>query len=320
MLQGIYRPEGLSMAEESARNWNKAFTLDLPTVVRLHDEAGPRGNTSKAVLRLADGLEIECVRIPMPPDGATLCISSQVGCKMGCTFCETGRMGLLRNLSASEIISQVVVARSVLGWKIKNIVYMGMGEALDNVEAVIQSLRVFNDTRGFNIGQQRMTVCTVGHKAGIERLAQLGWPRLNLALSLNAGFDTTRSSLMPVNKKTPIRELVDAVLAYWPRKNFVLAVNYCLMPGINDGREEASQVAKFCADVGGRALINLIPYNPGNVPMTTAPTEADVARFIAWLEEDGAMVRRRKTKGRDVMGACGQLGNVALRSRRVRLD
>ena len=310
--RGVWDPAGHGLNDESVAEWNRCFRLRLPEVVRVVEEDRDGRATEKAVLRLDDGLEVECVRIPMAHGNSTLCISSQVGCKMGCTFCETGLMGLLRNLTAAEIVSQVVVANAVLGWDIKNVVYMGMGEALDNVDCVIQSLRVLNDRKGLLIGQQRITVCTVGHIPGIERLSRLGWPRLNLALSLSAGDDETRSQIMPITRKMPVADVLAAVQRYWPRKNFVLALNYCLIPGVNDRRQDASSTAALATGVG-RALINLIPYNPGTRPIARAPTEEETARFIGWLEEDGAMVRRRKTKGRGAMAACGQLGNPTLR-------
>ncbi len=317
MREGRFALDLDGMTERSRDAWASTFAADLPQVVRVESEEGERGTTAKAVLATSDGLEIECVNIPMANGTATLCISSQVGCKMGCTFCETGRMGLVRNLEAHEIVAQVVVARAVLGWSVKNIVYMGMGEALDNVDAVMQSLRVLNDRRGLGYGQQRLTVCTVGHVAGLERLSTLGWPRLNVAVSLNAPTDRQRSAIMPINRKTPLDELIDALLDYAPRRNFTLAVNYCLMPGINDSRDDARHTAQLCKRLD-RAMVNLIGYNPGTTPITTAPTEDDLQRFEGWLAEDGAIVRQRRTKGRTVMAACGQLGNQELRRNRPR--
>lgn len=318
--EGRLDPDALGMSAVARAAWAEHFRFALPEVVRTVEEPGPFGTTRKAVLRAADGLEYECVSIPMARDHATLCLSSQIGCKMACSFCETGRMGLLRNLSAAEIVGQVVVARSVLGWPVHNLVFMGMGEALDNVDALIPALRALNDRRGLAIGQQRITVCTVGHVEGLEALSRLGWPRLNVSVSLNAADDALRSRLMPINRKTPLDALIAALEAYAPRRNFVVGVNYCLLPGINDAPEDARGVAAICRRLG-RALVNLIPYNPGGAPITRAPTEVEVEAFIEQLEAEGAMVRRRRTKGRSVMAACGQLGNVELRRvRRPRDD
>jgi adenine C2-methylase RlmN of 23S rRNA A2503 and tRNA A37 len=245
----------------------------------------------------------------------TLCLSSQVGCKMGCTFCETGRMGLIRHLTAAEIVSQVVTVQAKLGWSIRNIVFMGMGEALDNADNVIQALKALVDQRGLHFSQERITICTSGHAEGLDKLKALGWKRLNLSISLNAANDDARSRVMPVNRKTPLAELQRILAAYPQRRNFILGVNYCLMPGMNDARQDAADVAAFCKPLG-RVLVNLIPYNPGNAPLTRAPEEDEIVQFIAWLREEGLPVRRRITKGRSIMAACGQLGNVELRRKR----
>jgi 23S rRNA (adenine2503-C2)-methyltransferase len=244
----------------------------------------------------------------------TLCLSSQVGCKMGCTFCETGRMGLIRHLTAAEIVAEVVTVRAKLGWSVRNLVFMGMGEALDNADNVIQALKVLTDQRGLHFSQERLTICTAGHAEGLAKLAALGWKRLNLSISLNAANDEARSRIMPVNRKTPLAELQQILAAYPQRRNFTLGVNYCLMPGMNDARQDATDIAAFCQPLG-RVLINLIPYNPGNAPLTRAPEEDEIIRFIGWLREENLPVRRRVTKGRSIMAACGQLGNVELRKR-----
>lgn len=308
VLGGRFEPDQLGLSPESCAQWRSRFSFDLPDVVRVQSDEGPQGETSKLVLRLRDGMEIESVRIPMGRGRSTLCVSSQVGCKMGCTFCETGRMGLLRHLTADEIVSQLLVARHRLGWPIRNIVFMGMGEALDNAAHVLQALRVLNDEAGLAIAQERLTICTVGHVEGIRLLRRAGFKRLNLSISLNAGHDGLRSELMPINRRTSLDELRDVLVGYRPRQNFALGVNYCLLPGINDTRADASAVAEFCRPLQ-RVLVNLIPYNPGSFPLSRAPADAEVDRFIGWLRAEGLPVRQRVTKGRDVMAACGQLGN-----------
>ncbi len=317
LRDGRFAPEDFPVSPATAAVWRERFAAPLLAIANHVEEETASGITAKVVYRTRDGYEIEAVRIPMhrSDDGAmewTLCISSQVGCKMGCTFCETGRMGLLRNLDAGEIVAQVVTARVLLGWQPKNLVFMGMGEALDNVDNVIRALHVLTDKRGLHYSHERITVCTSGHAAGIARLAALGWKRLNLSLSLNGGTDEVRSRIMPVNRRTPLAELQRILAAYPQRRNFTLGVNYCLLPGLNDRREDAAAVAEFCRPLG-RVLLNLIPYNPGNLPLTRAPSEDEVTGFIAWLRDEGLPVRRRITKGRTIMAACGQLGNAALR-------
>jgi len=315
LSEGRFEPEAFGLSERSSAAFRGAFRFDLPEVAQVVAEEGETGTTAKAVLRLEDGLECECVHIPMGRGRSTLCVSSQVGCKMGCAFCETGRMGLIRHLRAAEIVAQLLVARHRLGWSVRNVVFMGMGEALDNADEVVRALRILNDPGGLAMGQERITICTVGHAEGIRKLAGLGFKRLNLSISLNAANDALRSQIMPVNRRTSLAELQAALVAYRPRRNFALGVNYCLMPELNDAREDAAAVARFCAPLE-RVLVNVIPYNPGNQPLTRAPTEEEIERFLGWLREEGVPVRRRVTKGRSVMAACGQLGNVELRERR----
>ncbi len=315
MAEGRFEPADFGLGSEACEAWAAAFSFELPEVLRVESDDGEQGATSKVVLRLRDGLEVESVRIPMGRGRYTLCVSSQVGCKMGCTFCETGRMGLLRHLTTDEIIAQVLVARHRLGWPIRNIVFMGMGEALDNADNVIHALRVLNDEAGLAIGQERLTICTVGHIEGIRRLGTEGFKRLNLSISLNAANDSLRSEIMPINRRTDLAELQKALASYRPRRNFALGVNYCLLPGINDSAADARAVAEFCKPLE-RVLVNLIPYNPGTQPLTRAPEEHEIDQFIAWLRAEGLPVRERVTKGRSVMAACGQLGNAEARKQR----
>ena len=192
---------------------------------------------------------------------------------------------------------------------------MGMGEALDNARNVIQAIRVLNDEAGLAIGQERLTVCTVGHVEGIRRLQSEGLKRLNLSISLNAANDSLRSEIMPINRRSDLSDLQQVLASYRPRRNFALGVNYCLLPGINDTDEDARAIAKFCEPLG-RVLVNLIPYNPGTRPLTRAPEEHEVEQFIGWLRAEGLAVRERVTKGRSVMAACGQLGNPDARTQR----
>ena len=317
MREGRFEPESFGLGTEASAAWRSAFSFDLPEVVTVKSDEGDGGETSKMVLRLHDGLEAESVCIPMGRGRYTLCVSSQVGCKMGCTFCETGKMGLLRHLTTDEIIAQLLVARHQLGWPIRNIVFMGMGEALDNAKNLLQAVRVLNDEAGLAIGQERLTICTVGHVEGIRLLKREGFKRLNLSISLNAASDALRSEIMPINRRTDLAALQEALREYRPRRNFALGVNYCLLPGINDSRDDARAVAEFCRPLG-RVLVNLIPYNPGSLPLTRAPEEPEIERFIAWLRAEGLPVRERVTKGRSVMAACGQLGNPGARRQRQR--
>jgi len=305
---GRLEPEAFGLSAASSRAWRERFRVGLLEVARVVEEEDEAGTTAKAVLRAEDGALIECVRIPMYGEGrSTLCVSSQVGCRMGCAFCETGRGGLVRNLSASEIVAEVLSARLLLGWNCRNIVFMGMGECLDNFDEVAAALAVILDQRGLGYAQERITICTSGHVEGIGRLRALGLKRLGLSVSLNSADDARRSELMPVNRRWGLAELARALAAYPQRRNFFLGVNYCLLPGINDAREDAALVARFCGQVG-RCLVNLIPYNPGRSPIARRPTAEEEARFLAWLAEEGVEARARAAKGGSIMAACGQLG------------
>jgi len=319
MHEGRFDPEGAGLGPRAVEAWRARHGLDLLEVVRTQDEAAPDGRmTTKAVMRTPDDYEVECVRIPMARDRWTLCVSSQVGCRLGCVFCETGKIGLVRHLSAAEIVAQVVTAKVRLGWPVQKIVFMGMGEPLDNAEAVVQALRVFHDPRGFALGQAQLTICTAGHVEGLKKLAELHWSRLNLSVSLNAAFDAKRDKLMPINRRVPLAELQDALVRFRPSARFIFAINYCLLPGFNDAAEDVAAVADFCRPLG-RCLVNVIPYNPGSKPLTRRPSEVEVDDFVAALKEAGLPVQRRRTKGQGVMAACGQLGNLELRAHRQRL-
>ena len=309
---GSLEPEAFGLSAASCRAWRESFTVGLLEVLRTAEEPGEHGATVKAVLATRDGHEIECVRIPVPvPAGgaprATLCISSQVGCRMGCAFCETGRAGLVRSLTAAEIVSQVATAHTTLGWDFRNVVFMGMGEPLDNLEAVAQALRVLTDMRGLRFPAERLTVCTAGDAEGIRGLRALGIRRLNLSVSLNAADDATRSRLMPVNRRTNLAALAAALASYPQRRTFVLGVNWCLLPGINDSRDDARRAAEYCRGIG-RVYVNLIPYNPGSRPLCRAPTRAEADRFLAWLREEGLEAGPRSARGGSIMAGCGQLG------------
>jgi 23S rRNA (adenine2503-C2)-methyltransferase len=315
--EGRFDPEPEAIGRKAAAGLAARVALRLPAVERVVEEAGPFGATVKALIRFDDGQCVECVRIPVArrgpeSDPATLCVSSQVGCRMGCVFCETGRRGFVRDLRAEEIVGQYAAARLILGWDIGHIVFMGMGEPLDNFNGLAGALAVFLDESGPAFAQDDLTVCTVGLPEGIARLKGLRLKRLNLSVSLNAPDDELRSELMPVNRGVGLEALAAALALYPQRRNFALAVNYCLMPGRNDGPGAAEGVADFlrAASPAGRALVNLIPYNPGSAPIGSAPTEAEIESFTRRLEAAGAFVKLRSPRGRALMAACGQLGRV----------
>jgi 23S rRNA (adenine2503-C2)-methyltransferase len=271
--------------------------------------------------RHADGLETESVLVPMagrgraPATGRTLCVSSQIGCARGCTFCETAQMGLVRNLVPAEIVAQWFAATHELGERPVNIVFMGMGEPMDNLEAVLQSIRVLCDRDGPAIASSKITISTVGRISGIRRygtfINQDGFRRANLAVSLNAPNDAIRSSIMPINRKDSMEVLRAAMLEFPRRAKAAICVEYVLIPGVNDADAHCDELCAYLK--GMRCALNVIPYNPRRESPWRAPAEADVARFVERAAGNGQFVRRRQTRGRGVMGACGQLGNPAVR-------
>ena len=277
-------------------------------------------------------LETESVIIPMSSyrgtQWATLCISSQVGCRMGCTFCETGRMGLLRNLTAGEIVRQRLAAHllrsetspqdsrprtqaSYFSDGIQNIVFMGMGEPLDNFDAVVQAIRVFSEPAGMKFPHAQITLSTVGRIDGLRKLAALRWINLRIAISLNAANDRLRDELMPINRGMPLAELKHALLEYplAPRGRFL--IEYVLIKGVNDSPVDAAAVAAFCRDLP--CIVNIIPYNPQRFASFETPSDETILAFMKSLKDEGIFVKRRVTHGRALMGACGQLGNPHLR-------
>ncbi len=305
----------LGLNQKNQEIWNNLCDPVLPlSVMRiLQDDPTGEPGTKKAIFRLDDGNLIETVLVPMVShtgERGTLCLSSQAGCAMGCTFCETGKGGLVRSLTAAEIVAQVHAARFLLKWEFTSVVFMGMGEPLDNLEGVIPALKVLADPRGFALAQEKITLCTVGLGKGISQLANLGWKKLGLSLSLNAGRQMLRESLMPAGKLNTLEVLKPILAAYPQRRNFVLALNYCLMPGINDTEADIQGIVDFSHALG-RTLINLIPYNPGSIPLCPAPTAEEVDRFLVLMQGAGLQVKMRGPKGRSIMAGCGQLGGEA---------
>lgn len=287
-------------------------------------------------------LETESVIIPMIGRKGrrtyTLCVSSQVGCAMGCVFCQTAQMGLVRSLTPAEIVGQWFAARHIVladpangmdpEAAITNIVFMGMGEPLDNLDNVLAAITILTDHRGPELPMSKINISTVGRIDGIRRLSEKihepGWHRLSFAVSLNAPNDEVRSKIMPVNRAMPMKDL-RAALVQWPiYGGFKFCFEYVLIPGVNDAREHAVQLADFVLGRGEHegakleGLVNVIPYNPRESSPWSAPREEDVDRFVEWARAEGLYVKRRRTKGRDTMAACGQLGNLAYRRKPAR--
>lgn len=263
-----------------------------------------KDGVEKILLKLADSKVIESVVIPMK-FGKSLCVSSQVGCRMGCTFCQTGRMGLLRHLNVEEIVSQLFVAKQILGHSIRNIVFMGMGEPFDNFDAVHQAIKIFTDPLGFNLAQKHITISTSGRLDGIKRMRLEMDPRIRLALSVNAPNDAVRKKIMPLTRKYSLLALKEELLLYCQDPHRSLLAEYVLLKGITDSLEAADELALYLKDLPVR--INLIPYNPQASDPYERPEEETLQAFKRRLQEHGFHVLLRLTKGTDIRAACGQL-------------
>ena len=258
--------------------------------------------TCKFLFRLFDGAEIESVYIP-EGKRRTLCISSQVGCALNCTFCATGSMGLRRNLDVGEIVDQVLFVEHELDIELTNIVLMGMGEPFLNYDNVIKACRLISHDQGIAVGHRRVVVSTAGWVPGIVRFADEG-QKFRLAVSLNAPNEELRRELMPVAKKYPLGELINAIKYYTKKSRLRPTIEYVLMAGVNDSQQHARQLRNLLREIPCK--INLIPYNPVDEKFKR-PTNDHITQFAEWLYPLRAPVIIRWSKGDDIRGACGQL-------------
>lgn len=260
--------------------------------------------TEKFLFELDDGNRIESVLIP-ERDHVTACISSQVGCAMGCRFCLTARQGLSRNLRSSEIVNQVIHFRQLMGQpqKLTNIVLMGMGEPLANYRAVTRAIRNIISSDGLNFSRRRVTLSTCGLVPEIQRLGE-ELP-INLAVSLNAADDDTRNRLMPINKRYPLKQLIGALMAFPLQKGRRITIEYILIKDMNDRLSDAANLARLLSRL--KAKVNLIPFNPFEGGGFEAPHEETIRAFQDELIRANYTAIIRQSKGRDISAACGQL-------------
>jgi 23S rRNA (adenine2503-C2)-methyltransferase len=282
-------------------------SVEVPEVER---RTPSQDGSQKLVLRYGDGARVQAVLMP-DGDRLTLCVSTQVGCGFACAFCYTGTMGLERNLSAGEIVAQVMVAREGLaaGLRITHIVYMGMGEPLANYTATVKSLRRLTDPQAFAFAPRRITVSTVGLVSGIERLAKENL-RVNLAVSLHATSNEIRDRIMPVNRGFAIEELLAACRRFPLPFRQRMTFEYVLLEGINDSAEDARRLVKLMKGIRGK--INLIPFNDWEGSSFARPPLARILDFQTVLLEHGIRATVRWSKGEDIGAACGQLREAAV--------
>lgn len=264
-----------------------------------------RDGTQKLLLRLRDGETTECV-VMLEDDRRTVCISTQVGCAMGCVFCASGLLGVKRNLSTGEILDQVLRLDRLLALeeRITNVVVMGMGEPLANLRSLIPALLTLNEKGGLGLGARRITVSTVGLPDKMRELARLDL-QFNLAVSLHAPTDDLRNDIVPVNRNIGVEEILNAADEYFAATGRRVTYEYVLLAGVNDGDEQARQLGALLRS--RNAHVNLIPMNAVSSIHLEAPAGPRTQQFVSTLESSGVNVTVRKRKGADIDAACGQL-------------
>lgn len=256
--------------------------------------------TKKYLFRLADGNAVESVLIP-DEDRTTLCISSQVGCAMGCEFCLTGTFKLTRNLTTAEIVNQVCAVKRQE--PVRNIVFMGMGEPLANLKNVVGALKILTDPDGFQFSTRKVTVSTSGL---VPEMAELGASvTVNLAVSLNATTDEVRDRIMPINRRYPLKELLAACKAFPLPSRRWITIEYVMIRGVNDSLDDAKRLVRLISNIPSK--VNLIPFNEHDGCTFQAPTQDSIDKFHKFLLDKHVTVITRSSRGSDISAACGQL-------------
>lgn len=290
--------EMTNISRTSREAFKSYFSFHKPLLLRQWNSLD---GTKKFLFQVGDGLSVESVLIPSK-GRLTLCISSEVGCNLACKFCYTAKQKLKHKLSTAEIVGQYVQASALAEERISNIVYMGMGEPLDNPDAVFASIKIFHEPLGLNLSCKKMTLSTSGIVPLIPRVIESG---VRLAVSLNGTNDEVRSKIMPINKRWPLKELLLACLEYTEKSQDKVTFEYVLLKGVTDSIEDAVALHKMLKHIPCK--INIIPFNEYPQSGFSRPSEKTVDRFQRKLIDLGAHVLRRKTMGRDISAACGQL-------------
>ena len=300
-VQGATRWEEMANLPKDLKE--RLAETHTPAPVDAVQTSGITGGPTKWLLRLDDGDSIETVLIPAR-DWATVCLSTQVGCKMGCAFCASGKCGFARDLSAGEIVAQFQLVAAAQGKRPDNVVYMGMGEPFDNYDEVLKSIRILNHPDGLNVGARRITISTCGVIPGIRRLAEEGL-QVELSVSLHAPNHELRRRLMPIENKYPLPELLAACVDYTAKTKRFVTFEYTLIRGVNDSVRDAEELAGHLRKFSCR--VNLIPLSPVEEFAGEAPPRAAIEAFQRTLENRGVSVTLRESKGKGVDAACGQL-------------
>ena len=329
VLDGAHRADTASFGELSELPAPLRAALDdafrFSTIVGSHVVGADGGMTAKAVHELADGQRIESVLMRYAARGTsaartTICISSQAGCAVACPFCATGQAGFGRQLTAGEIVDQVLHwhrppwAALGEGGGHYNIVFMGMGEPLNNADRVFEAVRLLNDPQRLGIGARHITVSTSGVVPGMDRMVD-ELPQVNLAISLHAATDDLRDELVPINRKWPVAEVIAAGRRFAARSGRRVSLEYVMIDGVNDTDAQAEGLAALAR--GWRSHVNLIPLNPTPGSRWSGTPAAGIERFVQVLQGGGTSVTVRDTRGREIEAACGQL-HAQLRGRSLR--
>lgn len=277
------------------------FSWDMPEIdARMVSS----DSTIKYRLKLSDESLIECVMIPEGKK-RTLCVSSQAGCSRGCKFCATAALKLKRNLETSEIIAQVmIVSQELYPQRLTNLVFMGMGEPLDNLDNVLDALKILQDEQALSFSPRRTTISTCGVVPGIKKLAESGI-KTKLAVSLNSAIEEKRQQIMPVSKQYPLNELKQALFYFRRKTNFRITFEYILIPEFNMSIADIKALGRFVDDLSSK--INFIPMNPISGAEWRAPNPAEIDLFMQKAQGIRQAITLRKSRGKDILGACGQL-------------
>lgn len=319
----LYRRKVTSFAEMTNLSKEARLFLEerftIPRLDSVLEETSREDGARKYLYKLADGKTIETVLMPIK-DRLTQCVSSQVGCAMACAFCNTGDMGLMRNLAVHEIVDQIMEVarrfpeeiRAKHGERISNVVFMGMGEPLHNLPHVLDVISILTDRHGLNLSHRKITVSTSGL---VPQMLELGKnTKVNLAVSLNATTDEVRDYVMPVNKRYNLKALLDACRAYPLDPGRRITFEYVLLKGVNDSRNDAERVLRLLRGIPSK--VNLIPFNPHPASPFIRPDITEALAFQKYLLDRGMTTTIRISKGPDILAACGQLrSKEALRSR-----
>ena len=305
--KGVHEFQGMTNLSKETREFlDQHFVINH---IRVDDMQQSSDGTVKNAIRLHDGLVVESVFIPTPTR-TTACVSSQVGCSLDCTFCATARLKKMRNLNPDEIYDQVVAidqqSRAYKNHKLSNIVFMGMGEPLLNYKNVLKAIEMITSEEGLGMSPRRITLSTVGLPKMIRKLAD-DEVRFKLAVSLHSAIDSVRSSMMPINEKSDLNELLGALQYWYEKTKSMITFEYVVWKGINDRQEDIDALVAYCKKVPSK--VNLIEYNPIDDDGFEQADEKVIEKYRQDLERNQITVNIRRSRGKDIDAACGQLAN-----------